>query len=186
MAKSLLSTILASTLALVACSDSTSSSENPITAGSDCTLTQGYWKNHASAWPVASVELGSVSYTEAQALAILDQPVAGNGLIALAHQLIATKLNVASGSTNTVATSIADADTLIGALVVPPVGSGYLASSQTSSLTGTLDDYNMGTTGPGHCDGTPCDPPGGGGSGSGSGGSGSGSGSGMGSGSGIF
>ena len=188
----LLSTLLAGSLtAVVACNDNTNTSENPITAGDDCTLTQGYWKNHPNAWPVTSVTLGSVSYTKAQALAILDQSVNGNGLIGLAHQLIAAKLNVASGSTNTIATTITGADALIGALVVPPVGSGYLAPSAASSFGHALDDYNMGTTGPGHCEGTPCDPNHGGsgsdGSGSGSGvpeGGGSGSGSGGGSGSG--
>jgi hypothetical protein len=35
---------------------------------------------------------------------------------------------------------------------VPPVGSGYLAPSGTSGLTGTLTSYNEGATGPGHCD----------------------------------
>ena len=160
---------------------------SPITAGDDCTLTQGYWKNHADAWPVTSVELGTVTYSKAEALQILDTPVAGNGLIALAHQLIATKLNLASGSTNAVAASVTQADALIGGLVVPPVGTGSLTSAQTSALTHALDDYNMGTTGPGHCEGTPCDPhqpppPGGDGSGEGSG-SGSGSGGGPGSGS---
>lgn len=183
----LLSSLLAGSFAtVVACNDNTSTSENPITAGDDCTLTQGYWKNHPNAWPVTSVTLGSVTYTKAQALAILDQSVNGNGLVGLAHQLIAAKLNVASGSTNTIATTITASDALIGALVVPPVGSGYLAPSSASSLGHALDDYNMGTTGPGHCEGTPCDPNhGGSDSGSGSGGgSGSGSGGGSGSGSG--
>jgi hypothetical protein len=194
MFKTLFSTILASTLALAACQDSTSISENPITAGDDCTLTQGYWKNHPNAWPVSSLELGNVTYTKASALAILGTSVNGNGLIALAHQLIATKLNLASGSTSAVTQAVADADALIGDLVVPPDGTGYLASATTSALTHALDDYNTGKTGPGHCEGTPCDPdhtpPGGGeGSGDGSGdgsGSGSGSGSNDGSGGGLY
>jgi len=153
MVKTLFSTILASTLALAACQDNTSISENPITAGDDCTLTQGYWKNHPNAWPVSSLELGLVTYTKAEALDILGTPVGGNGLIALAHQLIATKLNLASGSTSAVTQAEADADALIGDLVVPPDGTGYLASATTSALTHALDDYNTGKTGPGHCDG---------------------------------
>src|SRR5688572_26918437 len=55
----------------------------------DCTLTQGFWKNHAEDWPVASLMLGANTYTSVELMAILDEPVAGNGLIALAHQLIA-------------------------------------------------------------------------------------------------
>lgn len=159
MYKTLFSTILASTLVLAACNDNTSISENPITAGDDCTLTQGYWKNHPNAWPVSSLELGSVTYTKAEALDILATSVNGNGLVALAHQLIATKLNLASGSTGSAVTqAVSDADTLIGGLVVPPVGTGYLASTSTSALTHALDDFNKGDTGPGHCEGTPCDP----------------------------
>jgi hypothetical protein len=118
-----------------------------------CTLTQGYWKNHADAWPVAGLTLGAVAYTEAQLLDILGAPVEGNGLISLAHQLIAAKLNVASGANPAaIAATIAAADALIGGLVVPPIGAGYLAPATTSALTTALDNYNNGLTGPGHCE----------------------------------
>ena len=73
-------------------------------------------------------------------------------MIALAHQLIAAKLNVANGADATaVAQAISDADALIGALVVPPIGAGFLAPSVTSALTTALANYNEGATGPGHC-----------------------------------
>jgi hypothetical protein len=124
--------------------------------GLDCTYTQGFWKTHPEAWPVTSVTLGTVSYTAAQALLILGEPVNGNGLVALAHQLIATKLNGANGANlATVSAAVAAADAMIGGLVVPPLGSGSLATSLTSSLTQTLDDFNQGITGPGHCTATP-------------------------------
>lgn len=122
-----------------------------------CVRTQGYWKNHTPAWPPfgASLTLGTVSYSPAQLLAILEQPVQGNGLISLAHQLIAAKLNQANGAPTpaTVQTAINAADALIGGLVVPPIGSGYLQPSQTSLLTNTLDIYNNGqlSGGPPHC-----------------------------------
>lgn len=122
------------------------------TTSTNCTFTQGFYKNHAGAWPVVSLTLGSVNYTQAQLLAILGQAVQGNGLVSLAHQLIAAKLNVASGADPTdAAAAIASADALIGGLVVPPVGGGSLAPNTTSNLTQTLDDYNNGVTGPGHC-----------------------------------
>ena len=146
-----LATIASSSL--LACNDQYGTSSNPITEQGDCTLTQGYWKNHPAEWPVTSVTLDSVTYTQAQALDIFAQPVAGNGLVALAHQLIATKLNVASGASNPVVNEIAQADAAIGALVVPPVGSGFLAPASTSGLSQALDDYNTGKTGPGHCGG---------------------------------
>ena len=121
-----------------------------------CTRTQGFYKNKPEEWAVTSLTLGNVSYTQTQLLAILRTPVRGNGLISLAHQLIAAKLNAAAGTTvpASVATAIAAADALIGGLVVPPVGNGSLPTSSTSSLTSTLDAYNNGLTpgGPPHCD----------------------------------
>lgn len=121
-------------------------------ANGDCTLTQGYWKNHASAWPVSTLTLGSVSYDQDELIAILKTPVKGNGLVQLAHQLIAAKLNVAAGADDSaVHDAIADADALIGSLVCPPIGDGSLAPSATSELNGTLDAFNSGAVGPGHC-----------------------------------
>ncbi|HXV14603.1 MAG TPA: hypothetical protein VEC56_10415 [Candidatus Krumholzibacteria bacterium] len=128
------------------------------TASTNCTYTQGYWKNHEALWPVTNLTLGSVNYTAAQLDAILEEPVAGNGLVSLAHQLIAAKLNVANGADPTAASAaIAAADALIGGLVVPPIGAGYLHPSVTSSLTQTLDDYNNGLIGPGHCGNVPAE-----------------------------
>jgi hypothetical protein len=122
------------------------------TASTNCTYTPGYWKNHPDAWPVTSLTLGTVVYTKAQLIQILEEDVNGNGLISLAHQLIAAKLNIAQGADPTAAAAaIASADAMIGSLVVPPIGSGYLDPSDTSALTQTLDDYNNGVTGPGHC-----------------------------------
>jgi hypothetical protein len=125
-----------------------------------CTLTQGYWKTHgpiptgnnSNEWDVTSLTLGSVSYTDLELQAIFDTPAAGNGLISLAHQLTAAKLNIANGADGTaVSITIAAADALIGALVAPPVGAGSLPSSSTSALTGALASYNEGLIGPGHC-----------------------------------
>jgi hypothetical protein len=136
------------------------------TTDNNCTNTQGFWKTHGPAgcltgnnsneWPVTSLMLGTVNYTDLELCAILNTPAGGNGLISLAHQLIAAKLNVANGADQTaIAADIAAADAMIGNLVVPPVGAGSLAPSQTSSLTQSLDDWNNGVTGPGHCDATP-------------------------------
>lgn len=122
----------------------------------DCLFTQGYWKNHASAWPVMTLTLGTVSYTQAELLSILNTPAQGNGLIFLAHQLIATKLNIAAGASGAaIASTVTAADALIGGLVVPPVGAGYLAPSSASGLTNTMDDYNNGEFGSDPCQTTP-------------------------------
>jgi hypothetical protein len=122
-----------------------------------CTFTLGYWKNHANKWPAQAtpMTLGTVSYTKQQLLSIFNTPPAGNGLIQLAHQLIAAKLNIAHGANpTTIQATIAAADALIGGLVIPPIGSGFLDPSVTSGLIDTLDTFNNGLTpnGPPHCD----------------------------------
>ena len=135
------------------------SKEGAIAASDGCTLTQGFWKNHEEAWPVTSLTLGSVTYDQAQLLAILGQPVQGNGVLSLGHQLIAAKLNVASGAdSSAISSEIAAADAAIGSLVAPPIGSGSLSTSSVSSLVSALDDFNNGVTGPGHCDDGPGEP----------------------------
>jgi hypothetical protein len=94
---------------------------------------------------VTQLQLGNVTYTEDQLLLILHQPVRGNGLVLLAHQEIAAKLNIANGADGScIQQTLADADVLIGDLVVPPVGSGYLRPEDVSALADTLDQYNEG------------------------------------------
>jgi hypothetical protein len=118
----------------------------------NCTFTQGYWKNHTEVWPATSLTLGTVNYTAAQLLAILNQPAQGNGLIILAHQLIAAKLNIIYGADPTAASAaIATADAQIGNLVIPPVGGGSLSPGSVNGTATTLDNYNNGLIGPGHC-----------------------------------
>jgi hypothetical protein len=101
--------------------------------------------------------LGNVStYEQPELLSIFRTPVRSNGLISLAHQLIAAKLNAAAGTTvpASVAMAIANADTMIGVRVVPPIGVDFLPTNMTSALTSILDTYNNGNTsgGPPHCD----------------------------------
>ncbi len=134
-----------------------------------CTRTPGYWKTHnptlgctnpesplCITWPVQSLTLGTVGYDVSQLVAILNMPAvdgdSANGLLILAHHLIAAKLNIASGADGgAIAGAVAAADALIGSLVVPPVGSGYLSPSATSALVTALTNYNEGVTGPGSC-----------------------------------
>lgn len=124
-----------------------------------CTLTQGYWKNHEEAWPVASLTLGAVSYTAAQLDALLGTPTTGDASLILVHQMIAALLNVANGadvpldvdaalaSAQQWMQSRADSD---GRL---PYGtqSGSESHTQATSIAGTLADFNEGSIGPGHC-----------------------------------
>ncbi len=118
-----------------------------------CTLTQGYWKTHPEAWPVQELALGTTTYPEDQLLAILGTEVEGNGLLTLAHQLIAAKLNGLMGAATTEGDQdIADADALIGALVAPPVGDGWLATADVDALVQALTALNQGEAGTPHCE----------------------------------
>jgi hypothetical protein len=111
-----------------------------------CVESQGFWKNHPQAWPVTSLTLGTITYNQSQLLIIFSQPVRGNGLVSLAKQLIAARLNLANGAATTpnVTQAIADANALIDGLVIPPIGSGFLPPSTTEALRNTLDNYNNG------------------------------------------
>jgi len=125
-------------------------------AAQNCTFTLGYWKTHPDAWPVSSLTLGTVTYTKTQLLSILNQQAQGNGLVSLAHQVIAAKLSIANGADPTpIAAALAAADALIGSLVVPPVGSGSLDPNDTDPTSHTLDSYNNGNLGVSHCGATP-------------------------------
>src|ERR1041385_6783949 len=110
----------------------------------DCVHSQGYWKEHPSAWPVTSLQLGNVIYTKAQLLQILNKSANGNGLISLAHQLIAARLNIATGAVapTNILGAISTADALIGGKIVPPVGAGFIAPGMTSHLADDLEEFN--------------------------------------------
>jgi len=116
--------------------------------GNPCPRTQGYWKNHASAWPVSSLQLGSQTYSQSALLILLRTPVRRDASLNLAHQLIAAKLNVAAGSNGPpILPTIAMADALL-ATFSGTLPYGVRPSSSTGQqmiqLAGTLDDYNNG------------------------------------------
>jgi len=149
-----------STLNRSAWSNTTTCATGSCGGDDGCTYTQGYWKTHgpipagsnSNEWAVISLTLGTVSYTDLELQAIFNTPASGNGLLTLAHQLIAAKLNIASGADDSaIAGTIAAADAMIAGLVVPPVGSGSLSPGSTSALVSALTNYNEGATGPGHC-----------------------------------
>jgi len=94
---------------------------------------------------VTELQLGNVTYNQQELLSILHEPVRGNGLVLLAHQLIAAKLNIANGADGScIQQTLADAGSLIGDLVVPPVGNGYLQPRDVAGIAGVLGSYNEG------------------------------------------
>jgi len=117
----------------------------------NCTYTQGFWKTHEEAWST-SLTLGTVTYSKQELLDILHEPARGNGLVILAHQLIAVLLNADQGAdVSSIQTQIDAAHGLIGSRVIPPIGGDSVPPSSVSSLAQTLDDFNNGIIGPGHC-----------------------------------
>jgi hypothetical protein len=125
-----------------------------------CTLTQGFWKTHPEAWPVAGLTLGGAGYTTEQLIQILSTPPRGSAPYILAHQLIAAKLNVLNGADSSgIATTIANADAWlanVGGLNAWPTG----AERQTGiAYASQLDAYNNGLSGVPHCEGVPTPTP---------------------------
>jgi hypothetical protein len=133
----------------------------PPPPSSGCTFTWGYWKTHGleakgnntNQWPAQTITLGSVNYSASEIQSIFDTAPKGNGLISLAHQLIAAKFNLLAGASDPDIGAVIDAaDALIGSKVVPPVGDGFIDPAVSSALETALDNFNSGITGPGHCD----------------------------------
>jgi hypothetical protein len=116
------------------------------TPGMACPLGQGYWKNHADAWPAAGLSLGSQAYTQEELLALLNLPSGGDASLILAHQLIAARLSILAGADSApVMDTLAQADAALAAfdgrlpLAVDPAsdaGQGMVAAATM------LDSYN--------------------------------------------
>jgi hypothetical protein len=110
-----------------------------------CVYGLGYWKNHPGQWPVTQLQLGNVTYTQQQLLSILNTEIRIDGLVSLAHQEIAAKLNIANGAgSSCIQQTLAQVDALIGDLVIPPVGDGYLRPRDVAAYINTLTHYNEG------------------------------------------
>jgi hypothetical protein len=93
-----------------------------------------------------------VTYSQQQALTILRTSPRGDATYILAQQLIAAKLNIFNGADDSaVAATIIDADVWLGE---NPLGSQPSGSTRQVgiALARTLDQYNNGLIGPGHCD----------------------------------
>jgi hypothetical protein len=125
----------------------------------DCTYTQGYWGNHYAgapnpsqnmAWPIPeTTELCGETWLDILQLA----PDGGNAWLIVAHQYIGAKLNWLNGASlpQDVADAMWDANAFLNAncddMFVPA------NESPDAILTaGTLDAYNNGILGPGHCE----------------------------------
>jgi hypothetical protein len=111
-----------------------------------CPRANGYWQTNPSGWPVASVTLGALSYSQPALLALLELPIQGDASLNLGRQLIAAKLSVASDADPArAAASIAQADALLADF---PGALPYRVSPNTATgrsmlaVAATLAAYN--------------------------------------------
>jgi len=101
-----------------------------------------------------TIQLGCLTYTATQAIAIMQQSARQDKTYSLAQQLIAAKLNVTCRNSNTscVSSLISTADTW---LCAHPIGSGIGGGSaawrQINATNDALDRYNNGLLCAPHC-----------------------------------
>jgi hypothetical protein len=111
-----------------------------------CPESQGFWKGHAGLWPVTSLMLGGRTYTEDQLLMLLSTSSGGNAALILAHQLIATKLNLDIGSNpGPISSTVTAADSELAAVPALPtvVRTDTTAGQAMQATASTLDTYNV-------------------------------------------
>lgn len=130
-----------------------------------CTLTFGYWKTHSKygpapydpVWSLVSpggedsvFHLSGKTYFE-----VLRTSPQGNRYYALAHQFIGAELNLLKGASMPaeVQNALSEARSLFETHTPDQVDSKGFSSLKSSfgALVPVLDGYNMGTSGPGHC-----------------------------------
>jgi len=127
-----------------------------------CTLTQGYWKTHSLYGPApydnAWLAIGPSGADTTFFLSgktwyqVFWTPPAGNAYYNLAHQYMAAKLNRLNGASSTPAVDAAIAGAEAFFAVKTPASSLTNAQkNQIKAWAATLDQYNNGLIGPGHC-----------------------------------
>ena len=132
--------------------------------GQGCTYTQGYWKTHSHSGPAGPYDDGwqNVGPNEEATLFFNTNitwfnvwwtPPAGNAFYNLAHQYMAAKLNVMNGTSSTTAVdaAIAGAEALFNSLAPGSVTLTTAQKTQAKAWAATLESYNKGSVGPGHC-----------------------------------
>lgn len=120
----------------------------PVVRG--CTYTQGWYKNKGA----ATLPAGTFFLSGQTRLQVLDTPPkGGNVYYQLAHQYIAAVQNRLSASgTAAVDAAIAGATAYFGVATPGNTLPAPYTKAQVSAWATTLDNYNNGLIGPGHCD----------------------------------
>jgi hypothetical protein len=134
-----------------------------IPCGCACTLTQGYWKTHSEYGPApyddtwALLSDGADTLFFNSGISWYDQfwtAPAGDFYFNLSHQYAAAQLNLLNGSMAppAVKAALAGAKALFEAQGAGDTTLTAMEKKKAARWTKTLDDYNNGVTGPGHCD----------------------------------
>ena len=127
-----------------------------------CTLTQGYWKTHSDRGPapyddawknIGSSEEDTLFFLSGQTwYQVFWTAPAGNAYYNLAHQYMAAKLSILNGASTTpeVNAAITYAETFFGSYT-PSSTLPKSVRAKVLAAASTLDQFNNGLIGPGHC-----------------------------------
>ena len=127
--------------------------EIAVRAAAACARSPRAWRSEGE-WPTRALGLGVWGYDDTQLRALLHTPVRANGLTALAHELVAAKLNLTSHpESSDHGELIAEADERISWLIVPPVGTDALRPEIVTELVQQLRALNLGDAGLESCAG---------------------------------
>lgn len=127
-----------------------------------CTLTQGYWKTHSSfgpapydnTWAQLANGASTTFYLSGKSwYQVFWTPPQGNPYYNLAHQFMAAQLNVLNGADQTAVSSTMTAVNTWFSTAgnTPTKNFSKTEKQQLLTWATTLDRYNNGLTGPGHC-----------------------------------
>jgi hypothetical protein len=128
-----------------------------------CSLTPGYWKTHSSYGPAPyddtweQIGEDTLFFSSGQSYyqVLWTSPSGGNAYYILAHAYIAARLNQLNGADFTAAqAAFNQATALFSNPANTPAAVGALKGSVRNTwidLASTLDNYNNGLIGPGHC-----------------------------------
>ena len=128
-----------------------------------CTLTQGYWKTHSDRGPapyddawlnIGPLQEDTLFFKSGKTwYTVFWTAPAGNAYYILAQQYMAAKLNILNGASSTPAVdaAIAGAEALFNAQGINDTTLSRAERTAALAYASTLDQYNNGLIGPGHC-----------------------------------
>ncbi|SMD42769.1 hypothetical protein SAMN00777080_1334 [Aquiflexum balticum DSM 16537] len=129
-----------------------------------CALTQGYWKTHSEfgpapyddTWALLPSGASTTFYLSGSTwIQVFNTAPARNAYYQLAHHFMAAKLNVLNGaSPSAVSSELSAAEALFNTYTPAQIAAESPNSplrAQMLTLASTLDNYNNGIIGPGHC-----------------------------------